>query len=179
MTKTEKNELDFIDNAIKIFHEDIVNKTENKKMPLLVFNEFFLQYFNGSEEIKNDNPIISKWIEFAGSVFSPVDIIDSKGKIVNTVPALYIKNENNMRESKNIDYSTISSEFNLISKRSGVAGDAYIENTLNNVSKKINKTDTEKSNWNNVMNTLGSNVKGSMTTIKVEEENYENELNYD
>ena len=143
MEKSEK----VIGNIIKDIRNGIVEREINK-MPESVFKEFFLPYFNGEEEITNDNHIIAKWVEFSGGVYNPVDIVDNSGEIITRIPQLIKNSDTNRDKSNSIDYSTIVSEFNLRSKRSSVAGDAYLDKTLNVVGKTIIEDESgSKSDW--------------------------------
>ena len=149
-------ELDIIHSEIDEMHSNML-KEERNKMPEGVFKEFFLPYFNGNEEIVDDNPIMAKWVEFSGSVYHSVDLINGEGKVVDTVPPLIVNTEANREKSANIDYGVISSEFNLRSKRSPVNGDSYLEKTLSAVGNELSDTSTDnEKEWHGLLKRYGT-----------------------
>ena len=167
---SEKNRLDTIAAEMKnqevleasaIINDISVNlnaNNTNKKMPDSVFKEYFLPYFNGSEEINDDNPIIFKWIEFSGGIGKPVDIIDIDGNTVTTIPGLLDKDAIDRDVSNKIDYNKISSDYELKKNRSGVAGDAYAESMLGSVGKMIDTGKTNKDDLRNALNVLSTTI---------------------
>jgi hypothetical protein len=106
------NQIAELTSTINDAHTNIVTETKNSKMPMGVFIKFFLPFFNGTEQLTKDNSIIFKWIEYAGSVHSAVDLVDERGDVVDTIPPLANSVKLSEEASTNLNMSREASIMN-------------------------------------------------------------------
>jgi hypothetical protein len=83
----------------QMFEEELRQATETSSRGLLegfernkleesLFRQHFLPFFTNSVAPSPDNPVYAYWVGVAGSPTSEVDIVDSTGNYLFTVPAL-------------------------------------------------------------------------------------------
>jgi hypothetical protein len=68
-------------------YEGLIANTENSKLPEDIFRNVFLPYFTG-QQTENIENVTTQWVGIAGSAMSKVDIIDTQGNVLFTVPEL-------------------------------------------------------------------------------------------
>ena len=132
---------------------DALNEPSNvlkAKLPEAVFKEFFLPGLSG--EIKENDVTLMKYIEYAGTPYSEVDIIDDEGKVIFTCPPLY-KRSINQLEKDPIPYTEIAGTYELKKTRMASEATAYMSEAVADIRSdvKISK-DTSEDKWNNIFN---------------------------
>lgn len=89
--------------------DDIISDLEASEriaiMDEYVFKEYFLPYFKGEVEDKDD-VIRTKWIEYADGANKPVKVVDEKGEELFRVPPLL--GSIDIIKSKEVSYSRIN-----------------------------------------------------------------------
>ena len=55
--------------------------------PEFVFNQVFKDFFNAKDRSSDDVTLL-KWLEIAGNVYTPVNLVDADGNVVGVVPPI-------------------------------------------------------------------------------------------
>jgi len=116
-------------------HNELVNKP-NAIIPEVVFVEYFLEFFKNGAEGGVNTTLGLKWIELAGSPFSPVDVVDGEGNVRYTIPGLVARPDANS-ELNNINFSKIADNYILKSNRLVAEADNYLHTELSGIDKKV------------------------------------------
>lgn len=85
ITETQKQQSKLL---IRQCFEQIVDQVESNQLPEKLFVDNFLPVFSGKVKMEDNNQAIVAWIAIAGSPVASVDIIDSSGKVLFTVPPI-------------------------------------------------------------------------------------------
>lgn len=156
--------------------EELLNSiiVEKNKLPEKLFVTNFLPVFSGEVLIEKVPDFIPIWVSVAGSPTAAVDIVDEKGTVLFTVPAIFDTNFIDPRHrAGKMDFSEIV----RFAKLHGNISPAQEQNVfLGEVSKKINdmaKTSPKyKENldlWTNIFNryNVGGNVAKKLIGVDV------------
>jgi hypothetical protein len=73
--------------STQAFYDTLVVNYERAKLPEDLFVRNFLPFFLGKIDIKTNPDFLPTWISIAGSPSAEVEIIDTRGKVLFTVPA--------------------------------------------------------------------------------------------
>lgn len=82
------NKLRDINNAGKVIDQQMGELIRNNKLPEHLFVNTFLPFFSGELSLNEKPDLLLTWYSIAGSQFNEVDIINPKGEIIFTVPAI-------------------------------------------------------------------------------------------
>lgn len=100
--------------------KSLVEDAEKEKksvIPEVVFQQYFLDYFKNlalNKIDKNDEKsdvILKKWIELAGGVYQEVDVLDTKGEVAFTVPAMCTRGTANIDLLKDINFRDMAIDY--------------------------------------------------------------------
>ncbi len=128
---------------VNIHSELVTSPGLRKKLPEELFVAYFLPLFAGLETHPDVN--IGRWVSIAGTPFAEVDIINTQGHTLYTVPPIF--------ESKVIDTTkyaggsikAITGTYELLLRQSPHRAEAFMTHSLD----KIDKTN-DLSKWYNV-----------------------------
>jgi len=118
------------------------------KLPESVFKEFFLPALSGEE---SDNRVaVMKYIEYAGTAYSEVDIIDKTGNVLFTCPPLYDRSINKAN-SPTIPYTEIAGTYELKKSRMVVEANNYMTEVVGNIRTDVDIDKTSgKERWQEI-----------------------------
>ena len=68
--------------------EKLVDKQDRRIIPEVMFQEHFLPYFSGQQNLDENPDVLRNWITIAGSGFAEVNIVNQEGEVVGVVPGL-------------------------------------------------------------------------------------------
>ena len=118
----EKDKIDQIFDSMKII------ESEKSRLPEHIFVSYFLPFFIGQRQVDEKNNYPAQWISIAGSPTSEVDVIDSSGTVLYTVPAFFNTKKNNpVGERGNLNFNALISAAELLKSRSPIESN----NTVN------------------------------------------------
>ena len=145
-----KSEINNIYNAIENNPEEDIKA----KIPIQVFDTYFLPYFVEDFLQGRSTYLTSKWIELSGSPYKEVDVVDMNGNVILTVPGLYLRPniENESLQKKN--FSNIAETYRLKNKRLPSEATAYLLKELSDVPSMVEAevTDDIKLKWSKIVN---------------------------
>lgn len=159
------NELKKMSNNIKIEHierattfindisKELNESTEqNAVVPEIVFKEYFLPMFKRFATKKldknQDDNLLRKWIELAGGPYSEVDVIDTKGNKIFTVPSVYTRNVADISKLDDVNFTDIGIKHEQYKNILPQQGENYANKTIKNLPKFINSSKTHASEQN-------------------------------
>ena len=117
--------------------------------PEFVFNQVFKDFFN-SKEKSSDDVTLLKWLEIAGNVYTPVNLVDENGNVVGVVPPIL----NRASISKDVNIVGMTHHYDLLRSRHAGSASKHLENMTKVISENIvveptyTKLDWEKVNPN-------------------------------
>jgi len=122
--------------TMDFINEPVVKATMNED----IFREHFIEVLvNGSDD--PDDKRIDFWVNYAGDVYSEVDIIDIDGNVLYTTPGLFARATTN--DDSKIPFSEIANTYEL--KKDGLPGevDKFMNSITDSIIDKlgIDKTD--------------------------------------
>jgi hypothetical protein len=100
------------------------------KLPERIFAQVFIPVFAGEESIYGAT--IQTWINFAGSPYKEVDIIDNVGNVLFRVPAIFDRSKINSNSDTGLPIMHITTTATLYSRIHPNQGNAYLKNELEN-----------------------------------------------
>ncbi len=113
-----------------------------------IFITHFLDYFNGTREITND--IKNQWVDIAGSLVLPVELLNNDGEIVALVPPL-----SNPKANKLMNQTSIAATLMDLKVASSISPNS-IENVVRNgIANKVTDTrenENFKNQWSEFLN---------------------------
>lgn len=121
-----------MDNAkkrINFIHNSLIETNTKVKFPIELFNNYFAPYFFGQIPINEQSDIFSTWIGIAGSPTSEVDIVDTLGNIVFTVPPLYNTDVIDILR-KNSELSKVVDNYNNYGNALPAVAMGFVKNNL-------------------------------------------------
>lgn len=139
-----------------IFNALVIDK-ENAVLPENLFVTNFLPFFAGERDIKQERQFMSNWIGVAGSPTREVDIIDTRGQVLYTVPSLFntnmietVVNADDTRLTKVImDYEQTKTDFPIpANDRVGIDLHHKLKESLGNVDE--NMVNQTSDRWNQI-----------------------------
>jgi hypothetical protein len=135
----------------EIHHE--LTTVPKSVIPEIEFKEHFLDYLFNPAAMAANGVLLLKWLELARGAFNEVDVMDSMGNIIFTVPAIYIKPSINQDIINNNDFSGINAMYNLKANHFQAEGINFLNNALTGVSNSITAPETNVvSRWQNIYN---------------------------
>lgn len=147
----KQNEVNELKSVISEIHSGIVNM-ENPKVPAIVFKTQFADYFKNIKSFDPSAPLVMKWLYISGNAYTPVDLINEKAEVVDTVPALYARPiiDSNM-ENKN--FSDILTTYENKTNVMAVVGKNYLVGALADVSGLVKgNTESAELEWSRILN---------------------------
>lgn len=116
---------------LKIYNDMMENNEIlfRNSIPIEVFEHVFLNYFRNinnnqdNEDIKNNDHLLKKWLEIAGSYYNEVDLVNSHGDVVLVVPALTPKPNVNINGLSNHYITNIGEDIINESRYSNIAAE--------------------------------------------------------
>lgn len=127
-----------LSNLIDGIHSELAIITNNVVLEI-VFKEYFLDFFFNMAKFENNEVLILKWLELSGGPFREVDIIDSNGNTVITIPALYERPEIDYDTMNKKDFSEIAGNFHMKLNRFHAEGINYLNTELKSVGNNFSK----------------------------------------
>lgn len=125
-------------NDEEAYAKTVVNNTSNalkepnKAMHKDVFVEYFLPVFSGDKETTDSNGMVGKWIDFAGSAYKPVDLLDNESNVVGTVPGL-LRQRDGEELDLEIDINQVISRYGKLQKVSEARGANFLSEALEQI----------------------------------------------
>lgn len=158
----------------------LVKNNEPPSIPEQLFVNYFLPYLSGKRNIKPDDDIIPQWVSIAGTPMSRVNIKNTEGEIVCSVPGLFNTDILNMNRKDTPSYTSILDEYRLKSNNIPVVADNYLNNELSKSVEGMKKTSSinkeDKSEWDYIMKKY---YKEDNQSIDQENQNPDSELDDD
>lgn len=163
--------------------DSLVATKENSKLPEEIFVNYFLPFFSGKVEVSKE-PVLSNWIGIAGTPMSEVDVVDTKGDKIFTVPALFDTNIIDVvNRERGRSLQDIFSNYEVRNNNIPVIASKFLDNELNKKNdelihnKTVSATNTEL--WNNIFKRYGIENNETKTISKTPDENGADDLEYD
>lgn len=133
-------------------HQGLVLDVSNTIIPEIVFKEFFLEHFYKLMQVNSTvdvgSPLTLKWIELAGGPYNKVDVLDSNGKTLFTVPSLFLKPKLDETVIKNMNFNSIAGTYEARSNRIHTDGINYLSRELSAIHNSISTiNNNEKEVW--------------------------------
>jgi len=128
--------------AINEIDELLTASIEKEVLPEDIFVEYFLDYFRDPVSQANTT-LPSKWLEVSGGPYSEVDILDKTGKVIYTVPSLFISATIDPEIMANYNFSDIAANYNMTMKITSTAAQNYLNTALSGLPEAI-LTDTRR-----------------------------------
>ena len=147
-----------INNSTNVFKELLNDNTPNNQMPEYVFQCIFAPYFATLRDPKADkskiNPELKgRWIGIAGSQYKGIDLVDNKGKVVDTTPGFYCQPDK-IEDMDDVNFEKISATYERKKNRLAAEGEHYISEELNSISEpmvSINKKAAFSAEWDRIL----------------------------
>lgn len=159
MTKANGNDATSIVNDI-ISAAKPTRKTVNEK----IWKDMYSDFFTGKDVSKND-PRGDMWIEVAGGVHNPVDIVNDDGSVIDTVPPISGKISINQDAVKAVGGQNIGTKHAAIKASNPLDAAVY----QNNIARTIgNATDVKdiSNEWNDFFSRNKNKEGGLVDAIK-------------
>lgn len=110
----EKQRMASAQQQINEGYDILVTKNRKPRIPETVFVTYFLPFFSGqSDKVHPSSNSIAKWIGVAGTPMSEVEVIDTAGNVLYTVPALFETNLIDITNKRGRRISDLLTEFHL------------------------------------------------------------------
>lgn len=104
---------------------------EIKRLPESTFVKHFLPYFCGEQQIDGAPNTMGLWIGIAGAITSKVDIIDTNGDVLFTVPPMNDTTIFDVSNLKNAQgFKNIIQNYQLYANQTPASGQNYLARTL-------------------------------------------------
>lgn len=133
---------------INTVHSEVIGINKKNYIPEIVFKESFLGFFKTMNNTNLDDPIARMWVNFSGSPYSEVDVIDKQGNVIYTVPGLLSKPNVDAALGKNVNFDRIASTYELKHNRLPEVGSNYLNSELGAVQQYISAdTETAAGRW--------------------------------
>lgn len=136
----KQQQIEEISGSMNSIYDSLVVHAPHGRLPEEIFKERFLPTFAGEAPMVKDSAVIAEWIGVAGTAMNEVDIIDSKGNVLFTVPSIFDTNvleitKRNAGES----IADIYKEFNLRHNHIPIVADKYLAESLSGKLQEITK----------------------------------------
>jgi len=166
------------------FNELVVKPyQEMAKLPEDIFVGVFLPFFCGEKSFDSENDIIVRWISIAGNPAKEVQIIDTNGEVLFTVPPIMdttcidFKNDN-----KGQALGNIIANYELHKNQLPIVGKNYLESTIDNRLKTLIKDSdalsVNEKRWNEIFIKYGK-VKDTSVKEDANDRLSDDEIVYD
>ena len=148
----------------------ILNNIDKARLSENIFVGVFIPIFAGEKSLYNAT--IETWINFAGSPYKEVDIIDNRGNVLYTVPAIYDRTYvKSITDRGTTSISHIVHAANQFARIHPNQGRAYMRNELAKKASILNVPDGVLENlefWNMVFLKYGRKAIVNVDEIKEE-----------
>lgn len=168
-----------VSNEINTIHETLVQQQERNQMPEDMFRDYFLPYFTNKVPISTQPAVITQWISIAGTPMSEIDVVDTVGTVLFTVPSLFDTTMiNTAVRDVGDSIADISAEFDLRNNNIPSAAQTFLTNQLLRKSSKIDPTvnNQAQTRWNDIFKRYGI-LSTTGTTVK--DESFIDDIEYD
>jgi hypothetical protein len=129
-TAAIKQTLDQLNSSVDLAHAALAG-IPRPQIPEEVFTVLFLPYFSG-QVVPEGRNVMAEWISAAGSAMADVDVVDTDGNVVFTVPPIFSTDMLKLtRERPRGDFAEIVTETQMISHQSGVKATVYADQAIN------------------------------------------------
>lgn len=174
MMDNAKKRIDFI-------HNRLAETATRVRFPINLFNDYFAPYFFGQKPISEQSDIFATWIGIAGSPTSEVDVIDTTGNIVFTVPPLFNTDVIDILR-KDSELSRVIDSYNTYSNALPAVAMGFVKNNLlpaaDNALNTIGKAD-KITGWAKIAQYYTPKEQKSQPIISSIGNNEDTDLNYD
>lgn len=148
-----------IQESMNFAHDSLVASQVKTQLPEHVFVNFFLPFFAGRPVLPGRN-VVAEWIGVAGTPMSEVDVVDSTGQVLFTVPAIFNTNILEIANRKaGRSFADIFSEYELRKAGVPIAANGYLAQNLHSKASEIVKgphdTGHIASRWATIMSRYG------------------------
>lgn len=126
----------------KIHEELVTSPGLRKQLPEDLFVAYFLPLFAGLETHPDVN--IGRWVSIASTPFAEVDIINTQGQILFTVPPIFERKVIDTTKYNGGSIKAITATYELLLRQSPYRAEAFMRHSLD----KIDKTNNLAS-WHN------------------------------
>ena len=130
-----------VKNNINLAYTEIVKDNTIAVIPEIVFVEYFLDFFKNIHNT-SEKTLLLKWLELAGGPYNEVNVIDGEGKVIYTVPSVYIKPkiDENMND---VNFNNMASKYVMKTNRIKTEGVNYLKNELKDIDNMIKVDEKE------------------------------------
>lgn len=151
--KIKVEHMEHIGNMISTISNELKETTvQNATVPEIIFKEYFLPMFirfaTKKLDKNQDDNLLRKWIELAGGPYSEVDVIDSKGNKVYTVPSVYNRNVVNLSSLNGVNFAEMGIRQKQYTDLSPQQGENYAIDMVKSLPKFINSAKTQAEEQN-------------------------------
>lgn len=140
-------------------YNSLVGTKENSQLPEDIFKQYFLPHFSGQAPISSKPQIVAEWIGIAGTPASEVDVIDTAGHVLFTVPSLFDSSIiDTVKRDPGNSISDIYSQYDLKTNNIPSVANNFLNKEL---SKKLSIVDTTvkhedvTNQWNSIFDRYG------------------------
>lgn len=131
--------------------DEAFNGSDNVRkatLPEKVLKDFFIPGFLDTDN--KDNVAVMKFIEYAGSPYSEVDIINERGEVIFTCPPMM--NNSKSDTGKNIPYSELAGTYELKKARMIQEADQYMSGVAGGIASTVEiAKDNSTFTWNKII----------------------------
>ena len=135
--------------------EPLIEPTLSVRKPItfpeLVFNQVFKDFFN-AKNVSSDDVTLLKWLEIAGNVYTPVNLVDADGNVVGVVPPIL----NRATVDNGVNIVGMTQHYDLVKNRHAGSATKHLNHMTTvigdsiTVDKEYTKSDWDKVNPNKV-----------------------------
>ena len=104
-------------------------------VPEDIFVNNYLDYFKNIKNQTEESPLYVQWVNIAGSVFEEVDLVNSKGEVVATVPPLVAKTGIEVDLLDQVPFSEIGHGYTMLHTKGGDRADTFLRTELSGLPK--------------------------------------------
>lgn len=151
-------------------YSDLVVSQPKGKLPEEIFVKHFLPYFSG-KTTENSERLMGEWIGIAGNATAEVDVFNSKGEVIFTVPSMMNSNALDISNRKVGDtVGEMISNYKLREAHVPGSGRNYLDHvSAEKVEKMVDRnaipTTESEQRWANILHRYGVGPANSVSNV--------------
>lgn len=153
----------------KTLFQDVANSVTKFTIPEDVFRYYFAEHFKSkldddkqsAYKYEGTDEKFTQWMCIAGGPFKEVDIIDSKGRVVDTVPSYFAKPTADKLIPDEAEIERIKKEYDLKKNGLVVRAENYLQSELNGIPIQANTYRDQlehRARWDYILNKYTSHL---------------------
>jgi hypothetical protein len=148
-----------VEKSMNQVHEALVitaKREDLKVLPEEIFKQSFLPYFSGQKPITADDTVMADWIGISGSPVAEVNIIDSAGNVLYTVPPILDTSIiETAKRALGHSFADIYAKYTMHSNNMPVIGERVfadeIQKKLPTMMKESSQQQTNQDRWRDIL----------------------------